>query len=251
MADSSSTFVQLGAQGPTVTTAGVFFVQAGTPPAGQVWWNWDGTNLVGNVPTGGGFSFTVNGAQVAKIGTGGDGTFFAANPLNIGNSAFNGPSISAVGSNLAFNAGGAGASVGLWRSAAQAGAHNLVGQLEACHLDGGSAQLSVNTCLIGLGAGTTSSGTAVTASGHDMAARVGVTVNSTGTVSQPILLASFAQAYASPPFMSLDPGNAAAATIPLNTAPFIVPTTSGWSIMANTTGIAAGTYVWYVAGICQ
>lgn len=116
-------------------------------------------------------------------------------------------------------------------------------QFNVPHIGGGSTALSLNTCRIGLGAGTTSSGTAVTASGHDLAGRIGVTVNSTGTVNQPILLVSFATAYASPPFVHLTPGNAASATIPLASAPFAVATTSGFSLQGNATGIPTGTYV--------
>lgn len=262
MADSSSSFTQLGALPASLTTAGLFFTQSSNPPATQAWWNFDGTNLNGNVPTGG-YNFEVNGITQASISTAG----------TIGGSSFttltNGDWAAAVNNGatevlrwinasavLRMSSGFGGFSDHSNNIFMKAGAigvtpTSILDQVSVAHVTGGSSPLGIGTCLIGLGAGTTSSGTNVTASGHDMAARVGVTVNSTGTVSQPILLVSFAQNYASPPFMSMDPGNAATASIALTQAPFIVSTVSGYAIMANTTGLAAGTYVWYVSGICQ
>ena len=292
--DASSVSVVLGAPGQAgssqvVTAAGLVFTQGAAPPASSPYWNYDGSNLVGNVPTGKGFSFTVNGSQVASISTAGAiaaTTTVGALGLSMGNlsgrlagttygQAFlqltdsqAGPSdlvgswidgATSVGVRIAafrdYTTPGARISsfgvnhgvsyrelAGIF-AAPSANPTTASGQVFAGHIGGGTTALSLNTCRIGLGAGTTSSGTAVTASGHDIAGRIGVTVNSTGTANQPILLVAWATNYNTPPFVQLTPGNAATATAPLNTQPFAVATTSGFAVMGNATGLAAGTYV--------
>ena len=270
--DASSVSVVLGAPGQAgspqvVTAAGLVFTQAPAPAATSAYWNYDGTNLVGNVPASKGFSFTVGAVQ--KLGIGSTGLITTAIStgvaLTAASAAFgfgftgdqaamkaswgDGVVVAATNTTLASNGQillMAGTSTNAMN--VQAVATNpttYVGQVGVAHLAGGSVPLSLNTCRIGLGAGTTSSGTAVTASGHDLSGRVGVTVNSTGTVSQPVLLVSFATAYATPPFIQLSPGNAATATQSLATTPFPVTTTTGFSIQANTTGMPANTYLWY------
>ena len=285
--DASSVSVVLGAPGQAgspqvVTAAGLVFTTAPAPAATSAYWNYDGTNLVGNVPTSKGFQFTVNGSEVANFSSTGLTITFPRGTLDsqIGSSSWginaaggrsaqvygtaangasavaayiaSGPNYTTAGAKI-FSAGTNGAAAYAEQLAlfavASANPITHVGQLNSAHVGGGSVPLSLNTCRIGLGAGTTSSGTAVTASGHDLAGRIGVTVNSTGTVSQPVLLVSFATAYNTPPFIQLTPGNAATATQSLATTPFPVTTTTGFSIQANTTGMPAGTYVWYYKAI--
>lgn len=271
--DASSVSVVLGASsfgpGVVVTSAGIVFAQAASAPGAtsDAYWYYNGTNLVGNVPTGKGYALGVNGSAVLSLGTTGDitaanGTTTAwqiltagAGSLKISNSSgteliwsTNRVIVDGSAVTLRGNAGGNVATAG----AAAATPTGLGGQLSSAHIAGGSTSLSLNTCRIGLGAGTTSSGTAVTASGHDLAGRVGVTINSTGTANQPILLVSFAAAYNTPPFVALTPGNAAAAALAVNVKPHVVTTTSGFAIMGAATGITTGaSYVWYYSAVIQ
>ena len=259
MADASSVSVTLGAAafgpGVVVTSAGVAFAQAAVAPAAasNAYWYYDGSNLVGNVPTGKGFSFNVAGSVGATFdgavwSFSGNGTDPAGSTVGFGkrNGASDLIANVPLGRSLFLRANGT--NIGLFEAiGATQGA--TVGQFAANHIAGGSAAMSVNRCLIGLGAGTTSSGTNVTASGHDIAGRVGVTVNSTGTVSKPILLIQWANAYASPPFVHLTPANSATGLIPVAQQPFVNTTTSGFTIEANTTGLAAGTYAWMFAAV--
>ena len=271
--DASSVSVVLGAPGQAgspqvVTAAGLVFTQAPAPAATSAYWNYNGTNLVGNVPTTKGFSLTIGGTAAASLATvtsayvftvevgagtrlgqlssGGAGATFENNQCGIERNGSTGGLYVFGAASTQFRSlvGGAG-SLYSEVSAVAANPTTHVGQMSTAHISGGSTALTPTTCRIGLGAGTTSSGTAVTASGHDLSGRVGVTVNSTGTASQPVLLVSFATAYNTPPFIQLTPGNAATATQSLATTPFPVTTTTGFSIQANTTGMPAATYLWY------
>lgn len=243
--DASTTAVVLGASsfgpGVVVTSAGVVFAQSAVAPGptSTAYWYYNGSNLVGNAPTGAGFQFTVNGVQQGLLSTAG---FTSAANITTTNG-----NIQSLASNgfLFYST----SSPALDFRAVAVNPTNIVGQIAVQHIAGGSTANGIGRTLIGLGAGTTSSGTAVTASGHDLAGRIGVTVNSTGTASQPVLLVSFATAYNTPPFVSLTPQNAATATIPLAQAVSVVSTTSGFAVMGNSTGLAAGTYAWVYSAI--
>lgn len=250
-----------------LTSSGVNFGTTGTAPAGSqpaMWY--DGTNLVGNVPTGKAFNWSVNGVSKFTLNTttltGPEGwtlnTASTGAVFGLPNGTSNPVFLNGVNlTNVQFKIDGPSSVTEQRTEIVQANHVDMGGQISMAHIAGGSAAVvpgdpaSVGRVTIGLGAGTTSSGTAVTASGHDMAMRVGVTVNSTGTVSQPILLGSWAASYNRPPFIVESPGNAATAAIAVAQAPFLQTTTSGWSIIANTTGLSAGTYVWYLSGVIQ
>ena len=252
--DASSVSVVLGASsfgpGVVVTSAGIVFAQAASAPGptSAAYWYYNGTSLIGNAPAGASYRFGLAGVS--------EGYEILSNGVftSLGNIAY----VSGK-TDLYLNRSGTGSTYieasAVRRAAFQAVAANPtdhVGQTSTAHLAGGSTALTLNTCRIGLGAGTTSSGTAVTASGHDMAGRVGVTINSTGTANQPILLVAFATAYNTPPFVALTPGNAAAAALAVNVKPHVVTTTSGFAIMGAATGITTGaSYVWYYSAVIQ
>ena len=76
--DAVSVSVQLGIPQQT-TTAGLVLLQGPNPPASSPYWNYDGTNLNGNVPTGKGFLFSQNGGSSANFTV----TYDVANTLTI------------------------------------------------------------------------------------------------------------------------------------------------------------------------
>lgn len=116
----------------------------------------------------------------------------------------------------------------------------FTGTVSVKHLIGNGGAPSIAA---GAGAGT---GPTVFVSGTDTAGAVIIITGTLPTVSSVAATVTFLSAFASNPFMSLTPGNAATALLSGATGVFVTPSTTNFTITAGPSGlVAATTYLWY------
>jgi hypothetical protein len=109
------------------------------------------------------------------------------------------------------------------------------------HSIGGSA---LPTIASGTGAGTSPT-LAINAHSTDTVGQITLTAGSSPAVSSAIATVTFNQPYATAPFVTFSPANAATAALTVGAAPYVTSTANGFTLTSNGTALtAAGVYAW-------
>ena len=238
LVDGSADVVQLTVQGHSTQTTLPFVVEnsAGTDVftvsnAGAVTAGIEDAGIIINDPT-------VNSAYPTIVHN--DGALNKSTGWSFmvgagGDTRING----SVGYPVLFYIGGSAATNTASIGAVAANATALGGQAAFAHISGGGGLTT--GVVAGAGAGTPS---AANQSGNDIGGSVGITCGTAGTVGNPIVTITFADAYATAPFCTISPANAATAAAMVLSQIYPVTTTTTLAIQCGGGTAPTGTLLW-------